>query len=161
MLLGSDVVSLFPSLTAINTAKAVRAQAIKSSIIWENIDTKWLLLYIHLNRNLSSDLSEVEHLLPVKRKGKKGPEPGMSSEECLKRHLEPIYDDGSLSSWTWPKEPTSQEINVLMSILLEISVRFFFQNFVYTFGNQAFLQSSGGPIGARITMAAARLVMQN
>ena len=39
-------------------------------------------------------------------------------------------------------------------------MRFFFENFVYTFGNKTFLQSTGGPIGARLTMCIARLVMQ-
>ena len=161
-LIGSDVVSLFPSLTAENTAKAVRSQALKSGIIWENIDSKWLRLYIHLNRNLSSDISQIEHLLPKKRKGKRGPEPGMSSKECLQRHLLDVYEKGELSSWTWPtNEPTVNEIRILMSIMLEISVRFFFANFVYTFGNLTFLQANGGPIGARLTMCIARLVMQD
>ena len=159
MMLGSDVISLFPSLTAVNTAKAVKSQAMKSSIVWDNIDSKWLRLYIHLNRSLSSDLSEIEHLLPKKRLGKRGPEPGMSSDECLKRYLEEVYEDGTPSSWTWPREPTTEETRILMSILLEISTRFFFENFIYTFGNQAFLQSTGGPIGARLTMCIARLTM--
>ena len=70
--IGSDVVSLFPSLTARNTARAIRRQTMKSDINFENIDTRWLRLYIHLNRSLSEDISSVSHLLPVKRKGKKG-----------------------------------------------------------------------------------------
>ena len=126
MMIGSDVISLFPMLTAVNTAKAVRTQSMKSSIKWENIDSRWLRLYIHLNRSLSSDISDVEHLLPSKRKGKRGKEPGMSSEECMGCYLEDIYDNGKPSSWTWPREPTSDELKVLMSIMLEISVRFFF-----------------------------------
>ena len=50
----------------------------------------------------------------------------MSSEECMGYYLEDIYDNGKPSSWTWPREPTSDELKVLMSIMLEISVRFFF-----------------------------------
>ena len=139
-MIGSDVVSLFPSLTAVETAKAVRSQAMKCSIKWDNIDSRWLRLYIHLNQHLSSDITPVKHLLPKKRKGKRGPEPGMSSKECLGRYLENVYDNGVPSSWTWPdKEPTQQEIKLLMSIMLEISIRFFFENFVYTFGNNTFL----------------------
>ena len=74
MMIGSDIISLFPSLTAVNTAKAVRTQSMKSSIKWENIDCRWLRLYIHLNRSLSSDISDVEHLLPSKRKGERSQE---------------------------------------------------------------------------------------
>ena len=47
-----------------------------------------------------------------------------------------------------------------MAIMLEISVKFFFGNFMYTFGGFKFIQTSGGPIGARVTMLLARLVMQ-
>ena len=43
---------------------------------------------------------------------------------------------------------------------LEIAINFFFTNFVYTFGGEFFLQKFGGPIGARLTMAVSRLVMQ-
>ena len=85
----------------------------------------------------------------------------MSSQECLKRHLEDVYDNGDLSSWSWPAiEPTESDIKVLMSILLVISVVFFFNHFVYTVGNEKYLQSKGGPIGARLTMCISRLFMQ-
>ena len=36
-----------------------------------------------------------------------------------------------------------------------------FENFVYQFGGVAYHQQKGGPIGARVTMCAARLVMQH
>ena len=40
LMVGSVVVSLFPSLSAVNTAKAVHSQALKSEIRWENIDSR-------------------------------------------------------------------------------------------------------------------------
>ena len=42
----------------------------------------------------------------------------------------------------------------------EIAVRTVWQNFCYEFGGQIYLQSEGGPIGTRLTMACSRLVMQ-
>ena len=36
-----------------------------------------------------------------------------------------------------------------------------FQNFVYQFGGKAYHQQEGGPIGARVTMCASRMVMQH
>ena len=115
MMVGSDVVSLFPSLTAENTARIVRSQAEKIPIHWENIDTKWLRMYIHQNRSYSHDTTEIDYLLPRKRKGKRGPEPGMSSKECMRRHLEPYYEDGDISSWVWPPgEPSEKEVHKLM-----------------------------------------------
>ena len=47
VLIGSDVVSLFPSLSAENTAKAVKNQILKSSITWNNIDENWIRMYVH------------------------------------------------------------------------------------------------------------------
>ena len=55
----------------------------------------------------------------------------------------------------------SKEERILISIAIEISVRFFFSNFIYTFGGEHYIQCSGGPIGARLTMALARLIMQD
>ena len=47
-----------------------------------------------------------------------------------------------------------------MGLAIECAIVFFFENFSYTFGGKVFLQKSGGPIGARLTMAIARLIMQ-
>ena len=40
-------------------------------------------------------------------------------------------------------------------------MRIILENFMYTFGGKSYLQKLGGPIGARVTMAAARLVIQD
>ena len=47
-----------------------------------------------------------------------------------------------------------------MGSALEIAIRFFFDNFTYTFGRELYIQNFGGPIGARLTMCVARLVLQ-
>ena len=47
-----------------------------------------------------------------------------------------------------------------MAIMLEMSIKFFFDNFAYCFGGKKFLQGSGRPIRARLTLAISRLVMQ-
>ena len=43
---------------------------------------------------------------------------------------------------------------------MEIAVKFFFTHFTYTFGGDIFIQMFGGPIGARLTMCLARIVLQ-
>jgi hypothetical protein len=48
-----------------------------------------------------------------------------------------------------------------VSRMAEIGVRAVWDNFTYSFGGNTYLQKSGGPIGARLTMATARIVMQN
>ena len=109
------------------------------------------------------DIAHIEHLLPTKRRGKKGPEPGLGCKEILQqRHLLEEYENGEMSSWSWPnKEPNTKEVTQLIAIMLEIAIKFFFENFIYTYGGENFRQSSGGPIGARLTMCIARLVMQD
>ena len=48
-----------------------------------------------------------------------------------------------------------------MGAALEISVRFFFKKLTYMFGGMVYLQLYGGPIGARLTMCVARLLLQH
>ena len=114
---------------------------------------------------MAKDLKDVKHLLPKKRPGKRGAEPGIGSFECQRRYITDEFKKGGKtvkSTWVWPeKEPSKEETRALIAIMLEIAVKFFFDNFVYTFGGDKYLQSSGGPIGASLTMAIARLVMQD
>ena len=62
--------------------------------------------------------------------------------------------------WTFPTcTPTNQERRELFGIACEIAVRVLWENFCYSWNKETYLQQSGGPIGARVTMAASRLVM--
>jgi hypothetical protein len=112
--------------------------------------------YCAENRKLCGDLSEVENVLPWRRKsGKGGVEPGMQNKEMKlkKRGMEII------SKFPAAK-PTEEQKKILLSRMAEIGVRVLWSNFTYEFGGEIFLQMEGGPIGARVTMAASRLVMQ-
>ena len=51
ILIGSDVKSLFPSLSAELSGKAIREQFAKSKICWTNIDWKLVTLYIKLQES--------------------------------------------------------------------------------------------------------------
>ena len=120
MLLGTDVKALFPSLSAQRTGKAVRQQVEKSLIKWEEIDEDWLTLYIHLNEKLCSDLTEIEHLLPRRRRGRRGPEAGMGSEECMAREI----NHGEDSNWIWPV----RRKEYISYVILKLQKRRLFQN---------------------------------
>ena len=152
ILLGTDVTALFPSLSAENTAKSVRSQVEKSSVRWDNIDKKWLTLYIKLNEaNISAeDLKDIDYLLPT-RISKMGRKPTFTSYKIENKYRWPQNTDNI----------TPKMLSKLMGLAMEHAVIFFFKNFTYTFGGKLFIQVGGGPIGARITMAVARLVMQD
>ena len=138
MLIGSDVVSLFPSLSAENTARAVKNQVLKSPIRWQNIDKNWIRMYIHQNRDLVENIDEICHLLPQKRPGRKGVESGMHSFECLQRHL---VINGEKSCWSWPAvEIKEDDIRNLLAVSIEVALKFFFKHFTYNFGGQNYLQ---------------------
>ena len=57
--------------------------------------------------------------------------------------------------------PTEEQEKEILARVAEIGLRTIFENFCYAFGGEKYQQSSGGPIGARVTMAAARIVMQD
>ena len=152
-MLGTDVVSMFPSLSPDRTADSVRSQVEKSSISWENIDVKTLVLYIKLNEDQISNkkiLNSIRRYLPVrKQKSKRGRKPSISSK-------------GQSDKWLWPNlnNLSRQILKRLLGIGLGVAVKFIFENFVYTFAGRYFLQKSGAPIGNRISMCASTLVMQ-
>ena len=82
----------------------------------------------------------------------------MRSEECGKRYME----ENEESNWTFPTLHLSlKEKRKLIGAAIEISIKFIFRNFTYTFGGRTYVQLEGGPIGARITMCVARLVLQH
>ena len=71
---------------------------------------------------------------------------------------------GVESRYEWPRiiDFLSRDVcKKLMGLAIEIVIVFFFKNFTYEFGGETFLQLFGGPIGARLTMAVAQLVMED
>ena len=71
IILGTDVCSLFPSLTADRTSIAVRKQVEKSVIEWKDIDWRLITLYIKLNEKfweLDKSYETIKMFLPEKIK---------------------------------------------------------------------------------------------
>ena len=54
---------------------------------------------------------------------------------------------------------TSVELKKLIAVSLYLGIKESFTNYIYTFGGQNYKQMSGGPIGSRLTMACARVIM--
>ena len=71
-------------------------------------------------------------------------------------------EDNPEYQWIYHKAPpTRLQMRQIISRCCEIAVRILFEHFVYKFGTTWYHQSSGGPIGARVTMVVARLVMSD
>ena len=155
IMFGSDVVGLFPSMTEARTGKIIRIETEKSGMKVDGLDYSQIALYISINRDKTGDLQKLERLLPW-RKGKRGTKPGMKNKEITRK------ERNTTTTWIFPdRTPTEEEMKLMRSRMCEIGVRVLWSNFCYTFGGNNYLQQHGGPIGARITMASARLVMHN
>ena len=64
--------------------------------------------------------------------------------------------------WVYPPAlATENERRLVIGHVAEIGTRVIFENFCYRFGGKSYHQQAGGPIGARLTMCAARMVMQH
>ena len=151
-LIGSDVVALFPSITAEKTSKIVRKEIENSEIKFEGMDTERARAYIVINIEDTENLEEIEHLLP-KRKSKTGIKPTMTS---IGRSWKPR------DQWEFPEvELTNRETSIIVGVVVEIALKVLFNNFTYKFGGKFFHQKDGGPIGVRATGAAAQLVMES
>jgi hypothetical protein len=117
---------------------------------------KMITLYVRVNRDLTGDLKGLLRLLPWRRKSG-GTAPGMKNAGINSKN-----EDAVDTQWVFPDTvPTDMEKRELLARMAEIGVRAIWRHFVYTFGGKLYLQRSGGPIGARVTMAVARIVMNN
>jgi hypothetical protein len=80
-ILGSDVVALFPSITAVKTGRVAMEPAIKSTMKIEGMDYMEMARYAHLGERdgLTSGVEEVRRLLPV-RNSTRGTGPGFKNK---------------------------------------------------------------------------------
>jgi hypothetical protein len=108
-----------------------------------------------MNEKLTSNLEPLRKMLPW-RLTKPGVQPSMKSK-CV-NHKDVLADD----DWVYPPiTPTLEERRMIMGHVAEIGTRAIFEQFCYKFGGKAYHQQTGGPIGARVTMCASRMVMQH
>ena len=111
--------------------------------------------YIVTNEKYTGDLEPIKELLPT-RVTKPGVMPGMKSKWVNAKEILPEDD------WIYPPmKPTEKQRMQIVGRVAEIGTRVLFENFVYRFGGEVYHQQAGGPIGARVTMCAAKMVMQH
>ena len=155
LLIGADVIALFPNMTSQRTGKISRDQVTESPVKFENLNCREMARYVVVCEKMTSGVEEVRRLLP--RRSKDGAKPeGITMKN---KEIQGLETDTEIE-WTFPPyTPTEHERRTLFGICCEIGVRVLWENFCYSWNKQTYLQKSGGPIGARVTMAASRLVM--
>ena len=140
-----------------NSGRIVRKRFEKGYMEVEGFEYNRGLRYISMNREYTSELEELEYMLPKRRK-KQGVTPGMTGANIR------AQEDDPEAQWRFPKKEemlTELEKRKIRARVAEIGVRVLFENFTYRWGGDTYKQSSGGPIGCRVTMAVSRLVMQD
>ena len=156
MMVANDVVGLFPAMRDRNTGIAAERQVMKSRMVIKGVKYREVARYVAGNRQYCGDLTEVENILPrLRTRNKRGRKAGMQNKEMKGKVA------GLETVWEFPsKEPTSHQKRVLLSKMARIAIHVLWSNFMYEFAGDVYVQTEGGPIGARCTMAASRLVMQ-
>ena len=104
-----------------------------------------------MNKDRVGNILEVEHLLP-KRTSNHGSAPTMAS---ITSSWNPRRQ------WEFDRELSKSEERIVIAVVVEIALKFLFQNFTYRFGGKSFHQKRGGPIGVRATGAASTRVMED
>ena len=140
MVIGNDVVGLFPNITSTRTGRVVRYKVQESTLKFEGMSFKQVTLYVYLNQEKTGDLDELRQYFPWRRKVG-GTAPGMNNVEVNSK------DKMGDSYWVWPrKEPTEKHQQMMIARAAEIGTRTVFENFMYSFGGKTYLQTRGGPI---------------
>ena len=154
VIVAADCVAMFPSMEGNNTGDIIGRMYLESDLEVKEVNWKELARYVGLLSTPSEAVQyRVRHLLPSRRY-KHGPVPGLSSADVRSRNID------SDSQWVFPEiTPSKYEVRCLIALALAIGIRTSFGLAVYTFGGEIFHQVKGGPIGSRLTMVAARLLM--
>ena len=159
----TDVEALFPSLESKTSARMVKDKIAQSKMKFMNLEVEEMLLYILVNEEYldQEDVDIFREHLP-ERKNRQGKGPTMRNDYIQggnnwrlnnKKNGYPWKHKGTL-------KPTEKQKRLLMGMVCQIAIQVMFGNFAYTFGGKIYKQKKGGPIGARITMAVAQIVME-
>ena len=138
------------------TAKEVESEVLESKVEFEGIDYPEVAKYLAMNMKPEEiKKMKLEQIIPD-RVSVKGARPGPTTEEARKGK-----DDKYITKWTFTgkREATEKEKKIMLARALRIGIEVSFRNYTYTFGGKVYVQMSGGPIGSRLTMACARIVM--
>ena len=148
VVIGADVVALYPNLTDLEVANICYEAVMKSKVKIKNINYRKGLLYIAINMNKTDQRSSpLWRILPRRTSGG-GVRPGVTSDPEKEDH------------WYFPKvELTELEKRMVVATIVKIGVLVMMNTHVYSWNGDTFLQKAGGPIGLRSTCAVARVVM--
>ena len=147
---GADVVSLFPSLKAVEAARLARCAVVESDVKFENFNYQMALRYLMIVGGIQMlDGAKLGRLAP-KWKGKRG---DMLSVGGKKSKDVNFWQDSNRNMFESDKRR-------IVGLLVETLVNLIMSTHIYTFAGKFYIQSGGGPIGLRSTACLASLIMK-
>ena len=154
VIVGSDVVALFPSLKKENVTEVAYEAVLEANIRWEGIDYLEGARYIALTQTEAEcRMSSLNRVLPYRR-GTRGTRPGVTGAGPKGKSR------GDCEQWIFPRvELTQKEKDDIVATVVKIAVKQMFETHIYSFGGKRYKQTGGGPIGLRSTCAVARVAM--
>ena len=159
-----DVKALYPSIDQKEAAEMVGNLVLKSRLKISGIDFRAAQVYLASNLDMDGVKREgLKGLLPG-RVSKKGVRPGPTTDELSVRTGMIASGPSAPRTTKWRATNPMTDLNdnqrrFILSKVIKIAVLRVFQNHVYSFNGQVYLQLAGGPIGLRLTSMVARVVM--
>ena len=155
VIIGSDAVSLYPSMTKRESADEVANAVLESNIKWEGVNWKEATRFLVLGRDETwCRGSKLWRVLP-RRKYNHGCKPGLTGAGPMGANP----DDENQWQFKRDMNLTELERKIIMAEVLRLAVEIMFDTHIYSFGGHFYKQKEGGPIGLRSTCALARVVM--
>ena len=156
VIIGSDVISLYPNLDVTKVSKEMREAIKVAKIEWEEVDYREAARYVALNWSREQcERSPLSRILP-RRRGRTGVRPGIKGKGPRGKEC------GDQEQWIFAENLiiTAEEREELIATVVSIATQELFRHHYYSFGGAVYHQEGGGPIGLRATCAVARVVMQ-
>ena len=155
VLIGSDVVSLYPNLEVDRVVQNVKEAILDSNMVWQEVDFLEGVRYLALNWDQKTcNQSKLRRVLPVRR-GRRGNRPGLKGAGPRGSAR------GDQEQWCFPEvKLESWEKKLIIAEVVSLATKAMFSHHFYKFGGDTYHQAQGGPIGLRGTCAIAKLVMQ-
>ena len=155
VIIGSDVISLYPNLTRQESADEVAEAVMESDLKWEGVNWKEATRFLVLGRDEPwCRSSKLWRVLP-RRKYKHGTRPGLTGAGPLGADC----DDENQWEFRSGVHLTELDKKRVVAEVMRLAVELMFSTHVYSFGGRCYKQKEGGPIGLRSTYALALVVM--
>ena len=181
-----DVRALYPSLDQEGSARAVARFVLESNVEISGVD--WRAAQIFVASNLTQEQVVAEGISEIvpRRLHKKGKRPRATTDELRMKRSNPasVPEEEPGQAWgpggvapnpvrvvprpvpqpsKWAETDTStltsMQRRLLLSMVMLVAVRIIFFHHQYQFAGTTYRQSTGAPIGLRLTSIVARIIM--